>query len=327
MRKAFISSRGFEPPTINLRFEAPGFTPAEKTLSLLVGQELTVDVTMRPASTSSTVDVLGGADLIEASSSQVGGNINPTQVATLPLNGRNWMELTTALARCRPQRCGLHAPGRRQHWQVSDQRRRPAGDAETRLIKASANRSTAAMRWTSFRSSPTGFDATLGRSAQLQINAQTKAGTNAYHGTAYGYFRSDSFNAADPIARKVSAIFRQAVRWYVSAGAIIKDKLWFFGAYEGEKQPSTLFLVPIGFGGQTFQLCLAADHEQLPVANRLADFKRQPAVDPGHWLHLGEPVHRSIRHSTPLARLGSYAYGLRRVSAPGRKRTPASSMK
>ena len=51
-----------------LRFEAPGFTPAEKTLGLLVGQELTVDVTLRPAATSSTVDVLGGADLIEASS-------------------------------------------------------------------------------------------------------------------------------------------------------------------------------------------------------------------------------------------------------------------
>lgn len=47
------------------------------------------------------------------------------------------------------------------------------------------------------------FDATLGRSAQLQINAQTKSGTNTIHGSAYGYFRSDSFNAADPIAQRV----------------------------------------------------------------------------------------------------------------------------
>src|SRR5205814_4155460 len=47
------------------------------------------------------------------------------------------------------------------------------------------------------------FDASQGRSSGIQVNAVTKSGTNNANGTFSGYFRSDKFNAADPIAHSV----------------------------------------------------------------------------------------------------------------------------
>jgi hypothetical protein len=233
-----------------LRVDAAGFTPVEKTFDLLLGQSMAYDITMRPAATTSTIDVLAGTEMVETTTSQVGGNINPAQVSTLPLNGRNWMELSllspgvarndvsfTPLGGDNSGKFQINVDGQQVTQNTADQ-----SFGQPQYSRDAMDQ---------FQVITNRFDATLGRSAQLQINAQTKAGTNNFHGTAYGYFRSDSFNAADPIAQKVLP-FSDKQYGGTLGGPIKKDKLWFFGAYEGEKQPSTLFLVPIGFNGQTF---------------------------------------------------------------------------
>ena len=76
-----------------IRVDVPGFTPLERTLTVLIGQTLTLDLQLHPASTSSTVDVLADSAVIDTSSSVVGGNIDAKQMKDVPLNGRNWMEL------------------------------------------------------------------------------------------------------------------------------------------------------------------------------------------------------------------------------------------
>ena len=82
------------------------------------------------------------------------------------------------------------------------------------------------------------------------MNAQTKAGTNQFHGSGYGYFRNDAFNASDSVAHRVLPFSDQQYGGTVG-GPIHRDKLWFFFAYEGERQPSTIITTPIGFN-QTF---------------------------------------------------------------------------
>ena len=95
------------------------------------------------------------------------------------------------------------------------------------------------------------FDATLGRSSRMQVNVQTKSGTNQYHGTLYGYFRNDAFNAADSVAHRVLPFSDQQFGGTVG-GPILKDRLFFFFAYEGERQPNSIFDTPTGFGGQSY---------------------------------------------------------------------------
>ena len=94
------------------------------------------------------------------------------------------------------------------------------------------------------------FDATQGRSLRAQINAETKSNSNQLHGTLFGYFRDNELNAADPVAHKVLAYSDQQFGGTVG-GHIIKDKLWFFGSFEGERNPATIYATPTGFN-QTF---------------------------------------------------------------------------
>jgi hypothetical protein len=74
-----------------IRVEYPGFTPAEKTFTLLVGQSARIDIQLKPSAVSTTVEVQENVGAIDVTSSQVAGNIDPKQMQDTPLNGRNWM--------------------------------------------------------------------------------------------------------------------------------------------------------------------------------------------------------------------------------------------
>src|SRR5262249_35805172 len=85
----------------------------------------------------------------------------------------------------------------------------------------------------------TRFDATQGRTSGVQVNAITKSGTNVYSGTLAGYFRNDSLNATDFIAQRVLPYSDTQIST-TFGGPIVRDRLHFFGNYEGEREPQTL---------------------------------------------------------------------------------------
>lgn len=87
-----------------------------------------------------------------------------------------------------------------------------------------------------FRVQTSTFAPEFGRTPGAQVSVVTKSGTNALHGTAFEYFRNDILDANDWFANnagKKKAALRQNDFGGVLGGAIIKDKLFFFGSYEG----------------------------------------------------------------------------------------------
>ena len=90
------------------------------------------------------------------------------------------------------------------------------------------------------------FDVTQGRSAGMQVQAITRAGTNTMSGTMYGYFRNDAFNAADFVAKKVLPYSNQQVGGSLG-GPILLNKLHYFTTYEYERQPNTIVIQPPGY--------------------------------------------------------------------------------
>ena len=74
--------------------ELSGFTIVSRSLQILIGQTTPVDVQMAPSTVQETVTVTGDAPLVDTTGSTVGTNIDPRQMQELPINGRNWMDLT-----------------------------------------------------------------------------------------------------------------------------------------------------------------------------------------------------------------------------------------
>jgi len=233
-----------------LRAEIGGFAPAERTVTLLVGQVATIDLTLQVAAASATVSVEASAYTVDTATSTVSGNVSPSEVSKVPLNGRNYLQLA------------MLVPG----ITSNDVTNSPLGATDggkiqinvdgQQVTQNSAGDSFGEPQYSQdaidqFQIIMNRFDATLGRSSRVQVNVQTKSGTNQYHGTLYGYFRSDKFNAADSVAHRVLPFSDQQFGGTVG-GPIIQNKLLFFFAYEGERQPNTIFDTPTGFGGLTY---------------------------------------------------------------------------
>ena len=96
------------------------------------------------------------------------------------------------------------------------------------------------------------FDITQGRSTGMQVQAISRSGTNDLRGSTYGYFRSDRFNAADPVTGTVLP-FENQQAGVTLGGPIIQNKMHFFGSYEHERQPADSFLAPTRLPHETFQ--------------------------------------------------------------------------
>jgi len=77
-----------------IKAELSGFGAVTRTTQILIGQTAAVDMRMSPQALQETVTVTAEAPLVDTRGSTVAANIDPRQVEQLPLNGRNWMDLT-----------------------------------------------------------------------------------------------------------------------------------------------------------------------------------------------------------------------------------------
>jgi hypothetical protein len=236
-----------------LRVDAPGFAPSEKTVTLLVGQTAVMDFQLHAANVTSSVEVREEVEAVATTSSAVAGNIDPKQMKNVPVNGRNWMTLALMVPGITKNDVDNNAPiggsdgGKFQinvDGQQLTQNNSGSGSGQPRFSQDAI---------AEFQIITNRFDATQGRSLRIQLNAQTRAGSNDFHGSAFGYFRNDKFNAADFVSKTVLPYSDQQYGGTVG-GPILHDKLWFFGSFEAERQPGTIFTTPTGFGGISYTL-------------------------------------------------------------------------
>ena len=215
-----------------------GFNTVTQTgLDVLVGQQVTANIQMTPATLQESVTVTAEAPLVDVTRSRASGNIDPRQMQELPVQGRNWMNLT------------MLAPGSR----VNAVREVPVtseassvgvqmnldGQQVTNMVALGFGQprySRDAIGEFEFVSNR--FDASQGRSMGVQVNAVTKSGTNQFAGTFAGYFRSDKFNAADPVVKRVLPYSNQQIST-TFGGPIQRDRFHFFASYEYEREPQT----------------------------------------------------------------------------------------
>jgi hypothetical protein len=91
-----------KPSFYTVTIKAAGFADGQYTnIQVSVGQEVTLDVELKPAGTTESVTVVGSEDpAIDTSSARLGTNVNQREVQDLPLNGRQLSQLYLSASRC-----------------------------------------------------------------------------------------------------------------------------------------------------------------------------------------------------------------------------------
>jgi Carboxypeptidase regulatory-like domain len=219
---------------------ADGFRKStQEGITLNVGQEARIDVALAIGSTSETVQVEAGADILDTGTSTVGAVLDRKEIENLPILSRqiyNYLLLSPGVIGMPTSTFSTtqftFGGTERSQWNLDGlDDTQHGGNRQIRLIivtpEAVAQTQTLA----------NGYSAEFGRAAGGQVNVLLKSGTNQFHGSALGQWRPTSLQAIPTLAT-----VQPDRSWYDEAftlgGPIVKDRLFFFGQFENN--PYTL---------------------------------------------------------------------------------------
>ncbi len=245
------------PGHYTVKIEKDGFeTQTQTGLTLDVAQELVVSPVMAVGAATQEVTVTGEAPLVNTTTSALGSLVNEERMADLPLNGRNYVDLT------------LIQPG------VNQQQTSTGGGAGISGTWFSANGAPARSNNFSLDGAPTvnaygassgsqngttlgvdgireykvvtsAYSAEYGMTMGAQMVIVSKGGSNQFHGDAFEYIRNDHLDARNFFDTSTSAgvtadgtqrrlpLFQRNNFGGSFGGPIRKDKTFFYGVYEG----------------------------------------------------------------------------------------------
>jgi hypothetical protein len=219
-----------------------GFGAATRRLDLTVGSAFDLPIPLALEAVAASVTVSGTATVLEAARSQIAGTILRPEVASLPLNGRNFLDIALLVPGVSPPNVGgtqLFAetsavPG--VGLSIGSQRNFSNNFIVDGL---SANDDAAGLSGMpygvdavdQFQVVTSGGQAELGRALGGYINVVTRSGTNLSRGDAYGYFRDDAFNGRNALSGTKLPMSQEQYGGSLG-GPIARDRTFFFADAE-----------------------------------------------------------------------------------------------
>jgi Carboxypeptidase regulatory-like domain/TonB dependent receptor len=256
----------YNAPTLNpgkykVRAEAKGFKTIEReNIVLEVGKEIRADVSLVPGTVAETMTITESVPLVETTNATLGGTINNAEINDMPLNGRNYQNLVSL-------RPGVALQPGGGPWTQSTNGIRP--DETVWMVDGVINTNMYDARPILNMPSPFSDGATIlpvdaiqefnteitpkaeyGWKPGAVVNVGVKSGTNLFHGSAYGFYRSaawDARNLFNPTVESAPDLCAPTATPAACAktptqlkqfggvigGPVKKDKLFFFTGYEG----------------------------------------------------------------------------------------------
>src|SRR3954454_18183194 len=232
--------------------EMAGFkTSALSNVDVGVDQRVRIDLKLEVGAMSESVSVEATAPLLQTSSSELGTTVTDEQIEALPLNGRNFVNLTRTVPGVLRGIPGANIDGAGSlAWRASasfsanGQRARDnnfmldgVDNNETWLQTVVIFPSVDALD--EFKMQTSTYSAEYGRSLGGVVNLQIKSGTNKIHGSGFEFHRDDAFDANNFFnnrAGRSKPDFKQNQFGGTLGGPVFKDKTFFFGSYQGHRE-------------------------------------------------------------------------------------------
>lgn len=227
----------------DVTFAATGFSAVTRQLTVLVGQTLELPVKLEVEGVSANVNI-GSTDvpLIETVRTQITETIRPREIADLPLNGRNYLDLALLVPGVSPTNTGSNqrfaetsaVPG--QGISIAGQRNLynsfivdgvSANDDAADLTGAYYSEEVIDQ----FQVVTAGGIAEFGRASGGVINILTRSGTNDWRGNFYGFARNQRFDARNPLAPTKDPL-TQAQSGGTAGGPLHHDRTFLFTNFE-----------------------------------------------------------------------------------------------
>src|ERR1022692_815881 len=247
------------PGIYQVRAESPGFKTVERpNIQIEVATDLTIDISLPTGQVSETVVVTEEVPLVNTTTSTLGGTLSNAEINDLPLNGRNYENLlqlrpgverypgggfsTTSTNGLRAEDNSYFIEGLFNSEPYSGQAivngAGIAGDSATILP-------IDAIQEFNVQQNP---PAEYGWKPGAVVNVGLKSGTNDIHGTGFAFGRDGAMDARNFFNQSPAPKTSRTLEQFGGSlgGAIIKDKAFFFGAYEGQR-----YDVGNSFGGVT----------------------------------------------------------------------------
>ena len=298
-----------------LEVALPGFKTAVRSQVVInVADVRAVNFVLETGAVTESVSVVADSASIKTVGAEIAGLVTGEQARALPLNGRNFLQLT------------LLQPGVTANQDLNTVNKGLAGGSDISvsggsttsnlwLIDGADNVDHGSNRTImvypsidaieEFKIQRNNYGAEFGQAGGAQINLVTRGGTNMFHGSAYYYIRRDSLNANNYFLEEAGQA-KPELKWddwgATFGGPIIKDKLHFFLSYEKNKDTKTSVrsgFVPTAeeragnFSGSRLAGCTPQIPERSPHG---------PAVPRQH--HPGQPDQprgSGVRQSVPAA--------------------------
>lgn len=249
----FYTAPNLRPGQYEITASTPGFsTLVQSGITLTVGAQQELNFTMKVGQLAQKVEVNAAPPTVELASSSVGGVINSKTVVELPLNGRDWVQLTTlepavhniptqapasgasnranrgigtllSISGTRPQQNNFRLDG----ISVEDYAGGGPGSVAGVAMGVDAIQEFSVLT--------SNYSAEYGRTSGGVVNATTRSGTNGFHGTGYWFLRDEDFDAKGFFDPTLAPFHRNQFGGSVG-GPIQKDKTFFFFNYEGLRE-------------------------------------------------------------------------------------------
>jgi outer membrane receptor protein involved in Fe transport len=236
---------GLIPGTYKVTIKKQGFAEFTREATRLdAGFTLRIDASLPVGTVTTKVEVSGQAPLVQTDSAEVNQTLRASEVNALPTFGRNITRLSLLApgAFMASGQLDLHPENAGEDFNLNVNGGQPNNNSHTldgvdntEKIQGLSLIVTSQDSVQEVKLTTSNYDAEYGKVSGGLFQVTTKSGTNAFHGSLFEYYRSAGFFAADQFSQHLTGV--PGNRWNQFGGSvggpIIKDKLFFFGDYQG----------------------------------------------------------------------------------------------